>query len=64
LRFTSPTETLCKGATKVPTTFTKVNYISAKDLFEVTRLGSFRTESAAAEISARAGISAEQALLF
>ena len=58
MRFTSPTEVKGKATTKVPLPFTRVNYISAKDLIEVRRLGGFRAETGSADISAPADISA------
>jgi hypothetical protein len=64
LRFTSSTEVRGKGTTKVPLTFTMVNYISAKDLIEVGRLGGFRAETGSADISAPADISAQKTVVL
>ena len=64
MRFTSSSEVTGKGTTKVPLTFTMVNYISAKDLIEVRRLGGFRAEIGSADISAPADISAQKTVVL
>ena len=62
MRFTSLTDVVGKGVTKVPLAFNIVNYVSAKDLIEARRLGEFYAESVSADISARAEISAQRIL--
>ena len=64
MRFTSSTEVRGKGITKVPLTFTMVNYISSKDLIEVRRLGGFGAKTGPADISAPADIPAQMTVVL